>query len=129
MSVNRISSEGLELILSNKVMAPVTCVIKFYSNGCHLCHALQDYYVDIADKYALDQNVVFYAYNVDDDPSIEKKLGFDGVPTIVVASPNPEAPPRLRAKYKVMPEPENPHDKTWYRVREIIEFIERNKIK
>lgn len=129
MNVNRISSDGLELILSNKVMVPVTCIVKFYSNGCHLCHALQDYYVDIADKYSMDQNLVFYAYNVDDDPSIEKKLGFDGVPTIVAINPDPDAPPRLRAKYAVMEEPENPHDKTWYRVKDIIQFVERNKIK
>lgn len=129
MSVNRISSDGLELILSNKVLAPVTCIVKFYSNGCHLCHALQDYYVDISNKYELDQKIVFYAYNVDDDPSIEKKLEFDGVPTIIAVNPNPEAPPRMRAKHVVMAEPENPHDKTWYRVKEIIEFVERNKIK
>jgi thiol-disulfide isomerase/thioredoxin len=129
MNVSRISSEGLELILNNRVLKPVTCIIKFYSNGCHLCHALQDYYVDIADKYALDENIVFYAYNVDDDKTIEKRLAFDGVPTIIAVNPNPDAPARIRAKHTVMQEPENPHDKTWYRVKDILQFVERNKIK
>ena len=49
------------------------CVIKFYSNGCHLCHALSTYYKDISDseKY---ENVLFFAFNVDDDDEITQKL-------------------------------------------------------
>ena len=27
-----------------------TCVVKFYSNGCHLCRT-SSYYKDISDKY------------------------------------------------------------------------------
>lgn len=129
MSVSRISQEGLEHILNNRVMVPVTCIIKFYSNNCHLCHALQEYYVNISNQYELDQDIVFYAYNVDDDPSIEKRLKFSGVPTILAINPNPDMPSRKMAKYSVLPEPPEPHQKTWYRVRDIKKFIEEERIK
>mgnify|MGYP001046152009 CR=1 FL=1 len=129
MSVNRISEDGLNMILSNRVLAPVTCVVKFYSNSCHMCHSLQEYFMDISNQYELDPNIVFYAYNVDDDPAIEKKLKFNGVPTIIAINPNPELPPRKPAEYKTMPEPEDPHKKTWYKVRDIQKFIEEEKIK
>ena len=39
------------------------------------------------------------------------------MPTIIAINQDPDAPPRLRAKHVVMAEPENPHDKTWYRVK------------
>ena len=129
MSVKRISDSGLEKILNNKVLAPVTCVVKFYSNNCHLCHALQDYYVDLSDLYEYDPDIVFYAYNLDDDPSISKKLRFDGVPSIAVFNPNPELPTRKHAPYKFLGEPEKPHAKTWYRVKDIKKFIEKERIK
>ena len=127
MSVHRISDDGLSKILHNRVLAPITCVIKFYSNGCHMCHALQQYYVDIAQEYEMDPNIVFYAYNVDDDPSIEKLLKFKGVPTIVVVKPNPHASHKKIATHKVLQEPERPNDKTWYRVKDIKKFIEEEK--
>ena len=129
MSVQRISEEGLNQILNNRVLAPVTCVIKFYSNGCHMCHSLQEYYLEISNQYELDPNIVFYAYNVDDDPAVEKRLNFNGVPTIFAINPNPDLPPKKMAKYKSMPEPTEPHKKTWYRVRDIKKFVEEEKIK
>ena len=129
MSVTRISEDGLKQILNNRVLTPVTCIVKFYSNSCHMCHSLQEYFVTIAEQYKLDPNIVFYAYNVDDDPSIEKRLSFTGVPTIIAINPNPDLPPRMLAEHKVMPEPEDPHKKTWYKVRDIKNFIEQERIK
>ena len=129
MSVTRISEVGLNQILNNRVLAPVTCVIKFYSNDCHMCHSLQEYYLDVSNQYELDPNIVFYEYNVDDDPAIEKRLNFSGVPTIVAINPNPELPPRKMARHVAMPEPEEPNKKTWYKVRDIKNFIEQERIK
>ncbi len=129
MSVNRISAQGLEQIINNRVLSPVTCIIKFYSNGCHLCHNLQEYYVDLSDRYELDPKIVFYAYNVDDDPSVEKRLKFDGVPTIVAINPDPDAPPKKRAQCMILEEPEEPHPKTWYKVKNIKEFIDNVRVK
>ena len=47
MSIDRLSNTALQKILNGKVKENVSCVIKFYSNDCHLCHALSDYYKDI----------------------------------------------------------------------------------
>ena len=100
---------------------------KFYSNDCHLCHALQEYYVDIAKQYELDSKIVFYAFNIDDDPSISKMLKFEGA-TIAVVNPTPEASPKRLSKHRVLDEPEKPNEKTWYRVSDIKKFIEQEKI-
>ena len=127
MSVHRISDDGLNKILHNRVVEPITCVIKFYSNGCHMCHALQQYYIDISQEYETDPNIVFYAYNVDDDPSIEKLLKFQGVPTIAIVKPDPGGSYKKIASYKVLGEPESPNKKTWYRVKDIKKFIEEEK--
>jgi|TARA_R110000787_G_scaffold124969_3_gene236053 thiol-disulfide isomerase/thioredoxin len=127
VNVKRITDEGLSMILHNQVKRPVNCVIKFYSNDCHLCHALQEYYAAIADSYDSDPNVVFYAYNVDDDPSVEKLLKFKGVPTIAIIKPDPDMPARRLSAYKILEEPEEPNKKTWYRVKDIKEFIEKEK--
>ena len=53
-----------------------TCVLKFYSNDCHLCHALSDYYNDLSndEKY---KDLHFLACNVADCPDIENKLKFN----------------------------------------------------
>jgi len=127
-NVKRISNDGLSKILHNRVLTPVTCVVKFYSNDCHLCHALQEYYINIADEYETDPNIVFYAYNLADDPSIEKMLKFKGVPTIMVVNPDPQGSPKAISSYRVLEEPSKPNDKTWYRVNDIKNFIEKEKI-
>ena len=78
MAVRRISTPALNKILSGKVNEDATCVVKFYSNGCHLCHNLKEYYQDLSD---LDEyeDLQFFAFNTDDHPQIEKKLNFNGV--------------------------------------------------
>ena len=43
MAVTRISDKTLEKILKGDVKENSTCVLKFYSNECHLCHALSEY--------------------------------------------------------------------------------------
>jgi thiol-disulfide isomerase/thioredoxin len=123
MSVSRLSSEALEKILSGKVKEDSVCVIKFYSNDCHLCHNLQDYYVDIAsdEKYS---DVHFFAFNIEDNQAIEKKLKFNGVPTIsMVKTYVSDMKPRIR----VLSDPPDPQEKTWYTSKYIRDFIEREK--
>ena len=46
MSVDRLSPFALDKILSGKVKEEATCVVKFYSNDCHYCHKLAEYYKD-----------------------------------------------------------------------------------
>ena len=102
MSIRRLSLDALERIIQGKVNEDATCVIKFYSNGCHLCHALQEYYAGIA-KDEQYSDLHFFAFNVDDHPSIERRLKFDGVPTISVIRTKKDSP---RSVIRIMPEPE-----------------------
>ena len=126
MTVKRLSDEALDKILHNQVFRPVNIVIKFYTNTCPMCHALQEYYEDIATSFSEDKETYFFAYNVSEDTSIEKMLNFNGVPTIAIVKPDPNMPKQKLSKFKIMPDPESPHEKTWYRSKEIRDFIERN---
>jgi thiol-disulfide isomerase/thioredoxin len=125
MSIERLSKAALIKVMNGEIKADAECIVKFYSNECHLCHSLQEYYLDIAkdDEFSY---VNFYAFNIADFPSVEKLLGFNGVPTIVylgitALNKNP--------KIRVLPEPEYPNEKTWYTTRDIKEFIKDNTTK
>ena len=126
MTVARVDTDSLGQIMHKNVVQKAVCIIKFYSNGCHLCHSLQDYYFDIAEQYESDTDVLFFAYNLDDEPKWEKRLKFNGVPTIIAAFPDPNLPWKL-ANYEVMDEPEPPNKETWYNSKEIGKFIEGAK--
>jgi len=123
MSVARLSTEALKKILASKVKEDATCVIKFYSNDCHLCHNLKDYYEDISND-AKYEGVHFFAFNVDNYPAIEKQLSFNGVPTISLIKTFSS---NRKAKIRVLPDPDQPNEQTWYRVRYIKDFIEKEK--
>ena len=123
MSVARLSKEGLQKILGGKVKEDATCVIKFYSNDCHLCHNLKEYYEDISNTTDYE-GIHFFAFNVDSYPAIEKQLSFNGVPTIYLIKTF--ASPR-KAEIRVLADPESPRETTWYTVRYIKEFIDREK--
>ena len=121
MPVHRISRDSLDSLLKGKVKENATFVLKFYSNNCHMCHSLKDYFVDISNKEQY-KDLYFFAYNIDDYPEIEKKLKFKGVPTIFVVHANIGARvPRMR----LLPEPADPNDKTWYKTSDICNFIDK----
>jgi thiol-disulfide isomerase/thioredoxin len=124
VAVTRISNESLDMLLQGKVKEAATCVLKFYSNGCPMCHALSDYYAEISqeDKY---KDLHFFAVNIDDYPEIERRLNFKGVPTIFILHSNiGNRAPTIR----VIEEPEKPNDKTWYKVSDIKKFIDREAL-
>ena len=124
MPVSRISRESLDEILDGKVKEAGTCVVKFYSNSCHMCHSLHDYYIDISEneKY---KDLHFLAFNIDDDPSIETKLKFKGVPTIFVMHSHIGNRP---ATLRLLEDPADPSELTWYKVNDIKDFIEREAL-
>ncbi len=119
MSVARLSKTSLQKILSGDIKEDATCVIKFYSNGCHLCHNLKDYYEDISniDEFS---DLHFFAFNVDNYPQIEKQLKFNGVPTISLIKTFSDNP---SPKVRILKDPSEPSEQTWYKVREIKQFI------
>lgn len=120
MPVTRISRQSLNEILTGKINESATCVLKFYSNNCHMCHSLHEYYHQISDmeKYS---DLHFLAFNIDDDQRIEKDLNFKGVPTIFVIHSHVGNRP---ATLRLLQDPEEPNEKTWYKVKDIKNFID-----
>ena len=121
MSVQRLSIDAYKTLVSGKVKENETCVLKFYSNGCHMCHALQEYYEDISNE-AQYKDIHFLAFNLDDYPEAEAELKFKGVPTIFVIHTNIG---NRKPTFRLLEDPDNPNEKTWYRVRDIKKFIKR----
>jgi len=119
MPVSRIPKEAILRMISGDV-APVEetpCVIKFYSNGCPMCHALSSYYIDISDSY---DGIQFFAFNVDDDDEIPTKLKLNGVPSVTMLKVRKGA----KAKIRNLQDPSNPNDKTWFTTKHIKNFID-----
>ena len=116
MGVKRISIQALNNLLDGKTREAATCLIKFYSNDCHYCHALKDFYEEISSDY---EGVYFFAFNIDDHPEVERQLKFNGVPTIAMVIAEPP-----RTQVKILSDPEKPHKDTWYRRSDIKNFIE-----
>tara|TARA_R100000664_G_C2677970_1_gene87204 strand:+ start:20 stop:394 length:375 start_codon:yes stop_codon:yes gene_type:complete len=124
MAVTRISREALDSLLRGDIKENTTFVLKFYSNNCHMCHSLRNYYVDVSDKEEY-KDLNFFAYNIDDYPEIEQKLNFKGVPTIFVVHANIG---NRRPKIVLLPDPENPNDSTWYKTKDICNFLDREAL-
>jgi|TARA_B100000282_G_scaffold219350_1_gene162729 thiol-disulfide isomerase/thioredoxin len=120
MPVNRISKEAIMKMRRGQVNVPdqTTCVIKFYSNGCHLCHALSSYYKDISDSY---DDVMFFAYNVDDDEEISDMLNLNGVPSITMF----KVKQGKKAVIRNLADPDNPNEETWFTSNQIKNFIDK----
>ncbi len=122
MSVKRLSRTSLMKILDGQVKEDAICVVKFYSNGCHLCHNLKDYYEELSDKSDYE-NMHFFAFNVDNMPEIEKQLRFNGVPTISLVKTYADD---TEPKVTILHDPTEPNEKTWYRIKDIVSFIKEN---
>jgi thiol-disulfide isomerase/thioredoxin len=119
MAVSRLNRRNLMQIMSGEVKEPHNVVIKFYGQNCHLCHALRDQFVDISNEY---DDVHFYAFNMEDGEGLEKKFGFQGVPSICHVRTG-----GFKPIITFMEEPRNPHKETWYHPNEIRQFIQENK--
>ena len=116
MTVQRLSIKALNSLIDGKTREAATCLIKFYSNDCHYCHALKDFYEEISADY---EGVYFFAFNIDDHPEVEKQLRFNGVPTIAMVIAEPP-----RSEIILLSEPEKPNKDTWYPLSDIKNFIE-----
>ncbi len=124
MSVNRVSSEVIEKIMNGGLRGDdtTTVVVKFYSNGCHYCHALSEYYVDISNQQEYE-DVYFFAHNIDENEALATKLKLNGVPSIALF----QTKAGKCTKTSLLKDPDAPHEKTWYTSSEIKRFINREK--
>ena len=119
MAVTRINRRNLLQILEGKVKDPHEVIIKFYGSNCHLCHALKDRFVEISDEY---DDLIFYAFNMESGAGLEKKYGFQGIPSICYVRTG-----GLKPVVRFMEEPKKPHKETWYHPTGIRVFINNNR--
>ena len=119
MPVSRINRRNLEQILGGDVAERHEVVIKFYGQNCHLCHGLRDKFVQISDEY---ENIFFYAFNMEDGAGLEKKYGFEGVPSICHVRTG-----GMRPRIHFLEEPKKPHKETWYHATGIRMFIDKHR--
>jgi len=120
--VQRIGIESLRQLKRGNLKSNATCFVKFYSQGCHYCHTLKDYFIDVAQHYAERDDMHFFAFNVDDVEDLDKVLSINGVPTIASFKGGPSR----KVKISILDDPETPNEKTWYFVKDIKKFIESN---
>ena len=120
MPVHRLTQKNLFQILKGETLKRrAICIIKFYSNGCHLCHNLRNDYQSIADSFSDDRNMYFFAFNIEDlTPGTDMPLNINGVPTICKVKTGPIP------KINILKDPSEPDKSTWYRKEEIQEFVE-----
>ena len=117
--IQRLSKKALQQILSGQIKEEATCVVKFYANKCPYCHSLSESYKELADEYS---DLHFFAFNIQDYPQVEKVVGFDGVPTVTLVKTGGNRP-----KIRVLKDPEKPNKETWYHIKDIKEFIKKEK--
>jgi len=120
MPIQRLTSNALQKIIGGKVRDTATCVIKFYSNTCELCHNFHNEYEELS----FDQNyqdIHFFAFNLADHPTVDFELGFEGVPTVVLVALNDKASPQI----EVCPDPPDPHPLTFLRKKDVSRFIDQ----
>ena len=119
MPVHRLSEKNLFQILNGDTLKRrAICIIKFYSNGCHYCHSLRGDFHDIADLHADNNNMYFFAFNIDDlDSDRDLPIKINGVPTIckVKTGPIPIV--------NTLMDPPSPHKEKWYYKEEIEKFV------
>jgi len=120
--VERLSTEALHKLIEGRFEDTATCIVKFYANNCHYCHSLKDYYEDIANQYDEGENLHFFALNIEDDLSIEGRLGFHGVPSIVMIKNGDK-----RLSIQHLQDPDPPNKMTWFYTNDIKEFVEKGK--
>jgi len=99
-----------------------TYIIKFYNNKCHYCRELHHKYIQLSESEA-NEDLLFCAFNVWDDPTIEKMLNFKGVPTIGLVSRKRNRVTRI----DIMGEPTNPDSLTYYTKEHIQKFLDTHR--
>ena len=119
MGVQRLSFPALKKVLNGQLTEKATCIIKFYSGDCPYCHALKEYYEEIAQSY---KDIHFFAFNTDDE-RLDGLVKINGVPTVALIRYNGFHKPKVH----LLDEPREPNEFTWNRSKDITDFIEKHK--
>ena len=91
-----------------------TCIVKFYSEGCHLCVNLAPLYEKLSSRY--EDKVIFYKVSTVDETELSDIFKMDGVPTIYFFHDG---------RYGEIPYPyDDPDESTGYKEAGLVEYIE-----
>lgn len=95
-----------------------TCMVEFYSTICPLCVNFGPVYEEIANE--MEPKIKFYKVDVNKEQELTKLMEFEGVPTMFLF---------YNGDYHEVPYPyDNPHEKTGYYKKDIINFINKKVI-
>jgi len=94
--------------------APAPCVVKFTSDGCHLCHELRPIFKEVAKIF--ENKYVFFNIDCDKEEELKEEFSSDGVPTIRIYDNNP------REGYEI-PYPGN--ETSGYGKEDLINFLKK----
>ncbi len=98
------------LTFKQKVMeSEKPVVIKFYSNGCHLCRSLKSVYDRLADEY--ENQLMFGRVDTGRDNLLVKYFKPDGVPELFIVNPLEQD---TKKRTFLLPYPKNPHPNTGF---------------
>ena len=117
--VERISKDVLFRLLKGDVGEDAVCVVKFYSNGCHLCHALKFTYEKVSQAYEEREGIYFFAFNIGDADDLSRYIKVDGTPSICAIHTGDNK------RVDVLQEPVDPDPQTWYTEKDIEKFVTR----
>jgi thioredoxin-like negative regulator of GroEL len=111
MAVYKVKAEQFDKKILNSSMP---CVVKFSSEGCHLCVELKPLYRAISQAY--EGMYKFYTLSIDEAPDLSNKYITNGVPTLYIF---------FNGNAHLIPDPENPDSETWYDTSYIIEHLDK----
>ena len=117
--VERISKDTLLQLLKGDVGEDAVCVVKIYSNGCHLCHALKFTYERVSQAHEDKEGLYFFAFNIGDAPDLSDHIKVDGTPSICAIHTG------KNKRVDILQEPADPDPQTWYTEQDIQKFIAR----
>ncbi len=93
---------------SNVMESKKPVVIKFYSNGCHLCRSLKPIYERLSEEY--ENQFVFGRVDTNRDNLLSRYFKPDGVPEIFIVNPMEDGNKRTF----VIPYPKKPDPRTGF---------------
>ena len=108
--------------------APLSMIIKFYSNKCPLCHKWHSLYTELAKKYET-KSLHFCVFNLGSCHPLHHQyldeMGVKGMPSFLLLRTSPDTD---EVKINMLPATlENPDPETYYKLSQVEDLIKLGK--
>jgi thiol-disulfide isomerase/thioredoxin len=124
--IMKINSTAIKKIMAGRVRlpneGPCISLIKFYGKRCKYCINLQKTYENIA---RANPDINFFVFDIEEEPDIQKRLDFNGVPMIFGVTTLSKYGPTIVERIDE-PTEANPH--TWYVEDDFAKLIEKVRV-